>query len=317
MKPKMNEAAASAAIIKKDSLWRRIKRDRAFYLLLSPALLIVFVFAYMPIPGIVVAFMDYKPLKGFLGSEWVGLANIEKIFVLPNMLSAIWNTFWMSLLSLMILFPAPILLALLLNEVRLHLFKRVVQTLLYLPHFLSWISVIGIAYAFYSMYGPLNDFRVALLGEGTERIMFMAEQAMFVPNVILLSLWKEVGWGTIIFLAAIASVDPQLYEAAYIDGANRLQQAWHITLPSILPTVMILLILQLGNLFNVNFELIYGLQNPFINFEVIQTIVFKFGIQQGNYSVATALGFVQGLIALVLTVAANYGAKKISGFGIW
>lgn len=324
MKPQTNEATATAANIKSDfvnirndSLWRRIKKDRAFYLLLTPAILIVFVFAYLPIPGILVAFKDYKVLKGFWASPWVGLENIEKIFVLPNMISAIWNTFWISLLSLVFLFPAPILLALLLNEVRVHLFKRVVQTLLYLPHFLSWISVIGIAYAFYSLYGPLNDLRVALGGEGTERIMFIAEQSMFVPNVILLNLWKEVGWGTIIFLAAIASVDPQLYEAAYIDGANRLQQAWHITLPSIMPTVMILLILQLGNLFNVNFELIYGLQNPFINFEVIQTIVFKFGIQQGSYSMATALGFVQGLIALLLTIAANYSAKKVSGVGIW
>ncbi|TLS48342.1 sugar ABC transporter permease [Paenibacillus antri] len=294
-----------------------MRRDRAFYMLLAPAILIVFVFAYMPIPGILVAFKDYKVLRGFWGSEWVGLANIEKIFVLPNMILAIWNTFWISLLSLVFLFPAPIALALLLNEVRVQLFKRVVQTLFYLPHFLSWISVIGIAYAFYSIYGPLNDLRVALGGEGTERIMFMAEQSMFVPNVILLNLWKEVGWGTIIFLAAIASVDPQLYEAAHMDGANRLQQAWHITLPSIMPTVMILLILQLGNLFNVNFELIYGLQNPFINFEVIQTIVFKFGIQQGSYAIATALGFVQGIIALVLTIAANYGAKKASGVGIW
>jgi putative aldouronate transport system permease protein len=306
-----------AAPVGHPPLWRRLKKDRAFYLLLAPAILIVFIFEYMPIPGILVAFKNYDVFRGFWKSEWVGLAHIRSIVELPNMREAIWNTLWISVLSLIFLFPAPIVLALLLNELRLQLFKRIVQTLFYLPHFLSWISVIGIAYAFYSMYGPLNDLRVALFGEGTERVMYLADQSLFIPNVLLLNLWKEVGWGTIIYLAAIASVDPQLYEAAHMDGANRLRQVWHITLPSILPTIVILLILKLGGLFNANFELIYGLQNPFVDFEVIQTVVYKYGIQQGDYAMATALGFVQGVIALLLTIAANYGAKKASGVAIW
>jgi putative aldouronate transport system permease protein len=285
--------------------------------MLSPAILIVFVFAYIPIPGLLISFMDYDVFKGFWGSSWVGLKHIHSIFELPLMLDSIWNTLLVSVLTLLVCFPAPIVLALLLNELRVEIFKRIIQTLFYLPHFLSWISVIGIAYAFYSLYGPLNDLLVHLFGPNTERIMFLSHQELFIPNVLLLSLWKEVGWGTIIFLAAIASIDPQLYEAAYIDGASRFQQALHITLPGIKTTIMILLILNLGNLFQSNFELIYGLQNPFVNFEVISTVVFKNGIQQGQYALATALGFVQGIVALILTMGANKLAKKISGVGIW
>lgn len=296
---------------------RQIKKDLSLYMLLLPAIILVFVFAYMPIPGIMVAFKNYDVFLGFWDSEWVGLAHIEAIFQLPSMVKSIWNTFFISVLTLIICFPAPIILALLLNELRKEIFKRVVQTLFYLPHFLSWISVIGIAYAFYAMYGPLNDLLILLFGESMEREMFLSNPSFFIPNVILLNLWKEVGWGTIIFLAAIASIDQQLYEAAHMDGAGKWKQVIHITMPGILPTVMILLILNLGSLFSANFELIYGLQNPFIDFEIIQTIVFKHGIQQGNYAMATALGFVQGIIALLLTIGANYAAKKASGYGIW
>lgn len=297
--------------------WRQMRKDKFLYVLLAPAVLFVFVFAYMPMPGILVAFKDYDVFKGFWGSSWVGLKHVREVFELPMMTQAIGHTALISALTLLVCFPAPIILALLLNELRLQLFKRIAQTLLYLPHFLSWISVIGIAYAFYSMYGPLNDLRLSLLGGEAERIMFLSDPNFFIPNVLLLSLWKETGWSTIIFLAAIASVDPQLYEAACIDGAGRFKQVWHVTLPTILPTVMIMLIFQLGGLFQSNFELIYGLQNPFVDMEVISTIVYKQGIQQGAYALSTALGFVQGLIALVLTVGANFLSKKLTNSGIW
>ncbi|GAA3407961.1 ABC transporter permease [Paenibacillus hodogayensis] len=297
--------------------WGQLRKDRYVYLLLVPAVLFVFVFAYMPLPGILVAFKDYDVFKGFWGSSWVGLKHVREVFELPMMREAIVQTLWISCLTLIVAFPAPIVLALLLNELRLQLFKRIAQTLLYLPHFLSWISVIGIAYAFYSMYGPLNDIRLVLFGEGTERLMFLSDESFFIPNVLLLTLWKETGWSTIIFLAAISAVDPQLYEAAYIDGANRFKQVWHVTLPTILPTVMIMLIFQLGGLFQSNFELIYGLQNPYVDVEVISTVIYKQGIQQGAYALSTTLGFIQGLIALLLTVGANLVSKKISRVGIW
>ncbi|MBB6735574.1 sugar ABC transporter permease [Cohnella sp. CBP 2801] len=297
--------------------WQQMKKDKYLYILLAPAILFVFVFVYMPLPGIMVAFKDYDVFKGFWGSDWVGLEHIREVFELPMIGDAVVQTLLISTLTLLVCFPAPILLALLLNELRLKLFKRVAQTLLYLPHFLSWISVIGIAYAFYSIYGPLNDIRLWLFGADTERVMFLANQNFFIPNVLLLSLWKETGWSTVIFLASIAAVDPQLYEAAYIDGAGRFKQTIHITLPSILPTVMIMLIFQLGNLFQSNFELIYGLQNPFVNTEVISTVIYKQGIQQGAYALSTALGFIQGLIAFILTVAANFLSKKLTSSGIW
>ncbi|MBO9608731.1 MAG: sugar ABC transporter permease [Paenibacillaceae bacterium] len=297
--------------------WRQAKRDKYLYLLLVPAVVFVFVFAYMPLPGILVAFKDYDVFKGFWGSSWIGLKHIREVFELPTMTQAIGKTVLISTLTLLVCFPAPIVLALLLNELRRQLFKRIAQTLLYLPHFLSWISVIGIAYAFYSIYGPLNDLRLWLFGADTERVMFLSQPGFFVPNVLMLSLWKETGWSTIIFLAAIASVDPQLYEAAYMDGAGKFKQILHVTLPCILPTVMIMLIFQLGGLFQSNFELIYGLQNPYVNMEVISTVIYKQGIQQGAYALSTALGFIQGLIALVLTAGANLISRKLTSTGIW
>ncbi|QHT59597.1 sugar ABC transporter permease [Paenibacillus lycopersici] len=296
---------------------KRVAKNGQLYLLLFPAFALVFVFAYIPMPGVVLSFMNYDMFEGFSGSEWVGLEHVRAIFELPMMTESIWNTLLVSILTLVVCFPAPIMLAILLNELRLAVFKRVVQTVFYLPHFLSWISVIGIAYGFYALYGPLNDLRIFLFGPGTERLMFLANQHWFIPNVLLLSMWKELGWSTIIFLASIASIDQQLYEAAYMDGAGRFKQTLHVTLPGIVPTIVILLILNLGNLFQSNFELIYGLQNPYVNFEVISTIVFKQGIQQGAYGLATALGFVQGLVALVLTITANRIARKASGIGIW
>ncbi|SFJ93021.1 putative aldouronate transport system permease protein [Paenibacillus sp. UNC496MF] len=305
------------SMVKASWRWRQMKQDKYLYLLLAPAILFVFVFVYMPLPGIMVAFKDYDVFKGFWGSDWAGLKFIREVFELPMIGDAIGKTLLISTLTLIVCFPAPIVLALLLNELRLKLFKRITQTLLYLPHFLSWISVIGIAYAFYSIYGPLNDIRLWLFGGDTERIMFLSNPHFFIPNVLLLSLWKETGWSTVIFLAAIASVDPQLYEAAYMDGAGKLRQTFRITLPTILPTVMIMLIFQLGNLFQSNFELIYGLQNPFVNTEVISTLIYKQGIQQGAYALSTALGFIQGLIAFVLTVAANSISKKLTSSGIW
>jgi len=313
----MPEAEAAKPRKRKRSLWRDILAEWRIYLMVLPALLLTLVFSYIPMPGIILAFKDFKPLSGILSSPWVGFANIVKIFQLPNIVRSIWNTLLISALYLLICFPAPIVLALLLNEVRAKVFKKTVQTLTYLPHFLSWISVIGIAVGFYSTYGPLNDLRVAFGGEGTQRLMFLSFQSFFVPNVIILSLWKEIGWGTIIYLAALSSVNPELYESAGMDGAGKFQQMRHITLPSIAPTIIMLLIFQLGGLFNSNFELIFGLQNPYIDFDVISTVIYKFGIQKGQYSMTIALGFVQGLVGFLLTYIVNRIARATAGISIW
>jgi putative aldouronate transport system permease protein len=294
-----------------------IRRNYGLYLMLLPAVTVTLVFAYFPIPGILVAFKDYNIFKGPFGSPWSGLDNIRRIFEIPGVVQSIWNTLTLSVYTLVVTFPTPILFALLLNEMRARWYKRTVQTISYLPYFLSWISVIGIATNLYSLYGPINDLLVFIGGPETERTLFLANPGFFIPNVLILSLWKSLGWDSIIYLPAITSVDPQLYEAAVLDGAGKVKQAWYITLPGLLPTTMILLILRLGSLFGSNFELVYGLQNPFINYEVISTVVFKMGIQQADYALATAVGFMQGLVALLLTVAANKASKAVSGTAIW
>ena len=296
---------------------RKIKKDIFIYILLFPALALTFIFAYLPMPGIMVAFQEYDIFLGLLKSPFVGLRNIIDLLQTPELIESVWNTLKISVLSLVFCFPAPIILALLFNELKNGVFKRAIQTISYLPYFLSWISVIGIFTTFYSVYGPLNDLRLALFGPEVERILFLSKQELFIPNVLFLSLWKDTGWGTVIYLASISAIETQLYEAADIDGANKWQQTIHITLPGIMTTAVILLILSLSNLFGSNFELIFGLQNPFIDLEVISTIVYKYGIQNASYSMATAIGFMQGLIAFLLIFISNYVCKKVSEVGIW
>lgn len=293
----------------------KMYKDRHLYFLLLPALLVTFFFAYCPMPGLVMAFKDFSIYKGIWGSDWVGFENIQKIFTQSKFTIAIWNTLKVSVLNLLITFPAPIILALMINELKGGLFKRFVQTASYLPHFLSWISVVGLIQLMFSRDGLFNDFRIALGAE--QRISFLGEQDLFIWFILGTMLWKEVGWGTVVHLANLSSINPDLYEAAEIDGAKHLQKLWYITLPHMIPTVMILLIFKMGTLFSSNFDLIYGLQNPYIDFEVISTIVYRTGIQGGNYSMSTAIGFMEGMVALLLVVVSNWISKKVSGSGLW
>ena len=299
---------------KKKQLLTQLKRDRYKYLMIMPAFIIVVMFAYVPMYGLIMAFQDFDIFKGFLGSEWVGLRNFKTIFGQSKFLLSIWNTLFISLLGLVITFPAPILLALLLNELKNGWFKKSIQTISYLPHFLSWISVVGLVNIFFGRDGFINDVRMFLGAE--DRIIYLAEQNLFIWFILGTSLWKEVGWGTVIHLANLSSISPELYEAASIDGATRLQKVRYITLPHMVPTILILLIFRMGTLFGSNFELVYGLQNPYIDFEVISTIVYQTGIAGGKYSVSTALGLAQGLVALLLVLITNWFSKKASGAGI-
>lgn len=294
-----------------------LKNNMLIYILLLPAIIITFIFAYLPMPGIFIAFQDYNIFKGISGSPLVGLKHILNIVRLPALSGAVVNTVILSVITLVISFPSAIILSLLFNELRVGIFKKTVQTISYLPYFLSWISVIGIAQSMLSIYGSINDLSLSIFGQDTERIMFLSKQELFVPILVMLTLWKEVGWNSIIYLAAITAVDEQLFEAARIDGASRLQQTWYITLPCIKPTIIILLIFAMGNIFKSNFELVYGMQNPFINFNVISTVVYSRGIQQANYSMAAAVGFCEGLISFMLVFIANKISKKISDVYIW
>ncbi len=294
--------------------WRKVYRDRQLYIMLVPAIIAMVFLCYLPMSGILIAFQDFSIFKGLFGSEWVGFDNIKRIFSTPMFVDSIGNTLLISLLNVLISFPAPIILALLINELKNGVFKRVTQTISYLPHFLSWISVVGLIQVLFGRDGLVNDARMSL--GAAERVSFLGEQGFFLWFVLGATLWKEVGWGTIVHLANLSSINTELYEAAEVDGAKHLQKLWYITLPHMIPTVMILLIFKMGTLFNSNFELIYGLQNPFIDFEVVSTVVYKTGLQNGNYSMATALGVTQGFVALVLVMVSNWISKKVSGAGL-
>jgi len=282
--------------------------------MLAPAVISVAFFSYLPLPGLAVAFMDYDFVTKFK-SPWVGFDNIITILQTPMFAKAIFNTLKVSILSLFICFPLPIIFAMLLNEIKVKSFKRTIQTISYLPHFLSWISVVGIVYSFMSKDGTINDILASCFG--MERQMILSKQGLFLPLIILLDAWKGLGWNSIIYLAALTSIDAQLYEAASIDGAGKFRQLITITIPGILPTAIMLLILRMGTIFASNFELIYGLQNSFIDFEVISTVVYKFGITQGNYSIAAAFGFLEGIVSLALVAMTNYISKKVTQTSIW
>ena len=294
----------------------KIKRNVPLYIIILPMLIATLVFLYIPMFGLSMAFMDYDVFKGF-DSPWVGFSNFKEIISLPSFWQATLNTLKLSLLNMVVVFPAPIIFALLLNELRHKAFKRVVQTVSYLPHFLSWIAVVGISSSVFANYGIINDLRLAVLGDGTERTMFLSLQGFFVPHVIGLTLWKTLGWDSIIYISAISGIDDQLYEAAVVDGAGKFRQCISITIPSILPTAVMLFILKVGSLFKDNFDLIYGLQNPFVDFETISTLIYKQGIGAGDYSISTGIGLMQGVIGFGLVMIANYFSKKVNDVALW
>ena len=294
-------------------------RYKYLYILIIPAAVSSIIFAFIPLGGLIVAFKDYDIWKGFLASPWAGdhgFAHFIELVKFKPVFRSIGNTIMLSMLNLATGFPAPIIFALLLNELRIKIFKRVVQTISYMPHFLSWISVIGLCQVFFSDYGPFNDLLSAIDPSRT-RQLYLSKQALFVPMQVGLNLWKNVGFSAIIYLAAITGVDPQLFEAAAIDGAGRMKQTWHITIPGITPTVAVMFILSIGGILASNFELVFGLQNPFIDFETIDTVIYKYGLLQKGYSLSTAIGLVRGLITLGLMVTANTITRKLNDVSVF
>jgi len=292
-----------------------VKNKLPVYLIILPALIFVTIFCYIPISGLIIAFKDYNIFRGVWQSPWAdqfGMANIIKIFSNKALMSSIWNTLVLSILNLAIAFPAPIILALMINELRTGPFKKTVQTISYMPHFLSWISVIGLVMVFFGTYGPVNDFLNTIFGDDRTRVLYLSRQEYFLPMLLGVNLWKTVGWSSIIYISTISSIDPQLYEASMIDGAGKWKQMLYITLPGLSVTIILLFVLSIGGIMSSNFDLVFGLQNPFISFETIDTIIYKNGLLQRNFSVATALGLVRGMIALGLTLGANAVSKKIN-----
>ncbi len=287
------------------------------YLLLLPGIVYFALFRYGPMYGAIIAFKDYVPFLGIADSQWVGTAHFEAFFASPDFPRLLANTLILALLSLLIAFPLTIIVAILLNELRVTLVKRSVQTLIYIPHFLSWTVVASLTYLLFALdVGPLFQLINNIFGTDVD---FLTDPAWFRPIIVLQDIWKNTGWGTIIFLAALASVDQEQYEAAIIDGAGRFQRVWHITLPSIMPTVVVMLVLQMGQVLNTGFEQIYLMTNSLNRqvADVFDTYVYFMGITQGSYSYSTAVGLFKALVGVVLIFGANWVARRFNQTGIF
>ena len=286
------------------------------YLLVLPVLLFYIIFCYKPMYGALIAFKDYTPGKSFFECRWVGLEHFKNFFSSIFFGQVFKNTVVISLATLAVGFPMPIILALLINEVSSKWFAKTVQTISYLPHFISLVIICGLIKDFTASNGIINDV-IAFFG-GT-RAPLLNNPKLFVPIYVISNVWQEVGWGSIIYIAAIAGIDPSLYEAAQIDGAGRWSQMLNVTLPSIMPTIVILLIMGVGNLLNVGFEKILLLYNPVIydTADVISTYVYRKGIIEYNYSYSTAVGLFNSVINFMLLVTTNYIAKKTTENSLW
>ncbi|MGI5892987.1 MAG: ABC transporter permease [Candidatus Merdivicinus sp.] len=303
--------------IQRRKKWKKLWRDKYLYVMLIPVIAYYLIFCYAPMYGVTIAFKDYNMFEGVLGSPWVGLKNFERIFSTKDFYIVLRNTLGLNLLTLLFNFPGPIIMALLLNELRLDKFKRVIQTIIYLPHFLSWVVIASILIPMLSpSTGIINQIMVQM---GMEPIYFMSDPGWWIFIYVAAGIWKSVGWGAIVYLAALAGVDPSLYEAAIIDGANKWQQCIHITIPSILPTISVLLILNVGQIMSIGFDQPYLLGNSAVQSvsDVISTYVYRIGMQSADISRSTAIGLFQSLVNFVLLLVTNKLSKKATGNGIY
>ena len=303
---------------KRSNIWKCIKRDRYLYAFMLPVLAYFFLFKYGPMYWTLIAFKNYRIAEGLAGSPWVGLANFHKLFTSPDFVKILKNTLLLNIYSVIFGFPIPIILAVMLNEVRNIAFKKATQSFLYLPHFISWVVMGGIITQMLSpSSGVINMALHNLLG--MTPYYFMAHDHSWVAVFVLSGIWIEAGWGTIIYLAAITGVDMELYDAAKIDGAGKFKQIWHVTLPGIRSTIAIMLILKMGSMMDVGFEQIYALMNNAVLdvSDVISTYVYRVGIQNIQYSYTTALGLFQSVIALILILSTNKIVKSLGESGLW
>lgn len=306
----------SPLLRKKQGFGYYLQRDWQLYLLVMLPLAFVIVFKYLPMTGLVIAFKDYKIARGFWGSDWAGLQVFHDLFAKPDFLRAVRNTLLLNVLDLCFSFTMPIVLALLLNEIKSIRFKRINQTILYLPHFLSWVIIGAIAYQLLSEGGGVVNNLIELMG-GT-RVPFLQEDTHWLISYLVIGVWQSMGWGTIIYLAAMSGINPEMYEAATVDGAGRWRKVWNITLPSIRATIVTLLIMALGKVMDGSFERIYALQNKATTefTTTIPVLVYRWGIESGNFSRATAIGLFQSVIGIILVISADRVAKKLGEDGI-
>lgn len=294
------------------------KRTWPLHMMLVPGLLFAFLFQYVPMGGIVIAFQDFKPWIGILDSPWVGWQNFEYMFNRPDSVQVIWNTLIIASLKIFFGLLAPVTFALFLNEVRQMAFKRTIQTLVYLPHFLSWVILGGILLDILSTDGGIIN-RILMNGFGIKPIFFLGDGDWFRFTVVVSDVWKDFGFGTIVFLASLAGINPDLYEAAEVDGAGRWKQTLYITIPSIIPITIVLGTLSLGNILNAGFDQIFNLYNPLVydKGDVIDTFVYRVSLLGGDFGFGTAVGLFKSVVALVLIVISYRLAYRYAGYRIF
>ncbi|MBS5585697.1 MAG: sugar ABC transporter permease [Clostridiales bacterium] len=297
--------------------WQKFRRQIPLHIMLLPCVVIVLIYAYYPMIGLIIAFQNYNPRMGFFGSKWVGLNNFLYLMKMPNFASVMYNTVFISLMKMVMGLVVPIVYAILLDQIRNGGIKRTIQTIIYIPYFLSWVILSGILIDLLSpSTGLLADvFRMC----GAEPIFFLAEPDLFPYLLVVTDVWKGAGYGTIIYLAAITSIDPSYYEAAVMDGANRFQQAIHITLPGMAPIVVLMATLSLGNILNAGFEQVLNLYSPVVysTGDIIDTFVYRIGLQNNQFGVATAAGLFKSAVSFVFIAAGYLLAYKFADYTVF
>ncbi|MDO5350093.1 MAG: ABC transporter permease subunit [Lachnospiraceae bacterium] len=302
---------------RKESFWSYVKRHKWMYLLMLPGIIYFIIFKYVPMGGLIISFQNYSPYLGIAGSEWVGVEHFKNFFMNPDFKMLLVNTFSISILNLLFFFPMPIILALLLNEIKNKLVKKSIQTMIYIPHFISMVIVASVTFTLLNVEsGVITQLVAMITGSRPE---FLSDPKYFRWIIVIQNIWKETGWGMIIFLAALAGVDTQLYEAAQVDGAGKLRQVWHITLPAIKSTIIIMLIMKVGSLLNTGFEQIFLMKNSLNSSvaEVFDTYVYTLGISQGAFSYSTAVGMFKSVVATAMVLTTNWICKKCGETGLY
>ena len=301
---------------KKMSFGKRLLKEYPFHLMLLPGFIFVFVFKYIPMAGLCIAFQDYSPVYGLFDQYWIGLDNFRYVFSMSTFPRVIYNTVFIALLKIIAGIIVPVSFALLLNEIRHTAYKRTLQTVVYLPHFISWVALAGIFLDVLSLDGIVN---MALSKFVIEPVYFLGNENVFPYTMVVTDVWKTFGWNTIVYLAAITGVDPSLYEAAYLDGAGRVRQTIHVTIPTIMPIVMLMTILSMGNVLRAGFDQIFNLYSPLVysTGDIIDTFVYRMGILSAQFGPATAVGLFQSIISFVLIMGGYWLADKVAGYRVF
>ena len=302
--------------------WLYVKQHPAMYIMLFPGLLFVIVYKLLPIYGIQIAFRDYNiflgdnPIDAIGKSPWIGTEYFRQLFSSTQFFSVLRNTLVISTLKIIFLFPLPIICAVLLNEIHKRVYRKFVQTVIYIPYFLSWVIIYGIFYTIMGSYGILNSM---LVSAGAEKIDFLTSPVKFIGLLVFTEGWKDTGYNTIIYLAAIMAIDTTLFEAAKMDGAGKWRQIWHVTMPGLLPTIVLMLILRVGNILNAGFEQILVFYNPAVysTADIIDTYVYRIGLGQMNFSLSSAMSLFNSIVAFILIVGANMVSRRMTGRSIW